>query len=178
MDNFEETKPESNQPESNQPEQAAPFSQEPEVATLVITEDIRSYIYETAKWTKFLSIVGFIFSGLMVIAAFGVGAVMSSVGNELGPGLNMLGKMGGGFFTVLYLVFALFYFYPSLLLFKYANAAKAAILFSDQASLSIAMSKMKSLFKFWGIFTIIIIGFYALAIVIVGIVGAGAALGR
>ncbi|HKG06765.1 MAG TPA: DUF5362 family protein [Pedobacter sp.] len=163
MDNYEEKKPEETSSEETARE------------ALIITEDIRSYIYETAKWTNFLSIIGFILTALMVISAFTVGPIMSSLGSAMGPGGAMLSKLGGGFITVLYLFIALFYFYPSLLMYKYASAGKTAVLYGDQPSLSIAMGKMKSLFKFWGILTIIIIIFYILAIIFMVVAGFGAA---
>jgi len=145
---------------------------EPEV--LIITEDIRSYIYETAKWANFLSIVGFILTALMVLCTFFVGAFMTLMNNAMGDA-NPYAALGAVGLTVMLLFCALIYFYPSLLLFKYANAAKKAVLFADQATLSVAMSKMKSFFKFWGILTVIILAFYGLAFLFGIIAGIGAA---
>ncbi|TDQ06964.1 DUF5362 family protein [Pedobacter metabolipauper] len=165
MENYEETSP----------EEFAPVQKEsPEVPVLVITEDIRSYVYETAKWAKFLAIVGFVFCALIIIAAFSVGAIMGTL-STMTPGMGAFGKMGAGFLTVIYLIFGLLYFYPSLMLFKYANAAKRAILFSDQLSLSEAMGKMKSFFKFYGILMIIVISIYALIFLFAIVAGIGAA---
>lgn len=161
MENFEETKP---------------VQQTNELAPLIVTEDIRSYIYETAKWTKFLSIMGFIFCGFIIIAAFTIPALMSTLGDSMGPG-SAFAKVGGGFLTFIYLLMGLLYFYPSLLLFKYATAAKKAVLFGDQLSLGIAMSKMKSFFKFWGILTIIILALYAIIILFAVVAGIGAGMG-
>ncbi|TDO24847.1 DUF5362 family protein [Pedobacter duraquae] len=146
---------------------------EPENIALVVTEDIRSYIYETAKWSRFLSIVGFILSAIVALAAFGAGAVISSMPDT--PGIGIFKAIGGAGVTILYLLFALMYFYPSLLLYKYAGAAKNAVLYGDQPSLSIAMSKMKSLFKFWGILTIVIIAAYVLLIIFMVALGGFAA---
>jgi len=145
---------------------------EPEV--LIITEDIRSYIYETAKWANFLSIVGFIFTALMVLCTFAVGAFMSLMDNAMGAA-NPYAPLGTAGLTVILLFCALIYFYPSLLLFKYANAAKKAVLFADQATLSVAMSKMKSFFKFWGILMIVALAFYGLVFLFGIIAGIGAA---
>ncbi|TCD00325.1 DUF5362 family protein [Pedobacter psychroterrae] len=145
---------------------------EPEV--LIITEDIRSYIYETAKWANFLSIVGFVFTALMVLCTFGVGAFMSLMNNAMGAA-NPYAALGTAGLTVVLLFCALIYFYPSLLLFKYANAAKKAVLFADQATLSIAMGKMKSFFKFWGILMIVVLAFYGLIFLFGIIAGIGAA---
>ena len=149
--------------------------EEKEQEVLIITEDIRSYIYETAKWCNFLSVVGFVFSAFMVMASFGVGSFMTVMNNTVGPENNPYAALGPGILTVFCLLFALMYFYPSLLLFKYANAAKKAVLFADQPTLSIAMSKMKSFFKFWGILTIVMLSLYALLILFGIIAGISAA---
>lgn len=143
-----------------------------EMQPLIITEDIRSYIYETAKWTKFMSIVGFIVTALMVLIALSVSSVMQSM-SEI-PAYQGLVGLGSGVITVFYLLIALVYFYPSFLMYKFSSAAKVAVFYGSQESLSTAMSKMKSIFKFWGILTIIIIAIYVLMIVGISI-GAGIA---
>lgn len=149
-------------------------NQQPDPVLLTITEDIRSFIYESSKWTKFLAIVGFVFTGFMILLSFSVGAIMSSMNSMVGAQNNPYAAMGTGFLTVLLLVTAAIYFYPSFILFKFSNAAKQAVLYGDQDSLSIAMGKLKSFFKFWGILLIVLLGFYALAIVtaIIGAIGA------
>ncbi|RZM30436.1 MAG: hypothetical protein EOO88_00760 [Pedobacter sp.] len=153
-----------------------PVSQSENVS-LIVTEDVRSYIYETAKWTKFLSIVGFIFSAFMALAAFAIGGLMSSLPDT--PGMGAFRAIGGAGITVVYLLLALMYFYPSLLMYKYSGAAKNAVLYGDQPSLSLAMSKMKSIFKFWGIVTIVFLAIYVLAIVfVIALGGAAASMAR
>ncbi|WP_442590533.1 DUF5362 family protein [Pedobacter sp. AW31-3R] len=158
MDNFDEIKTERDENE--------------EVDALWISEDIRSYIYDTAKWTRFLAIVGFVFSALVAISAFSVDAIFSSIA-AANPG-NPLLQLNPMVLTVMYLLFALVIFYPSFLLFKFSSSANQAVLFADQPSLTVAMNKLKSYFKFWGIMTIIVIGFYVLAIVSVVLLGLSA----
>ncbi|MBB2150815.1 DUF5362 family protein [Pedobacter gandavensis] len=155
MEEFEETKPD-----------------HAEVETLIITEDIRSHIYETAKWAKFLSIVGFVFSVLIVIAALCLPAILAAMS---AMGTNPVVGVATGALSAVYIFFALLYFYPSFMLFKYANTAKKAVLFMDQESLGEAMSKMKSFFKFWGILTITIIALYAVVFLITIVATIGAA---
>ena len=149
-------------------DQQEEFDQEEQ---LVITEDIRSYIYESARWTKFLAVVGFVFSAFTVMGAFGAGAFLSQVA-AVQPG-NPLVQMGGGAVTVLFLVFALLYFYPSLLLYSYSSAAKAAVLYANQEGLNIAMGKLKSFFKFWGILMMVLIAFYVMLILFGSLLGVG-----
>jgi len=136
------------------------LEQSPQEVKLVVTEEMRSYIYEISKWARFLSIIGFILSAFLIIGSFGIGAALTanpSMVAQLGP-LAGAGAIG---VTIVYLVLALMYFYPSLLLFRFSNKGKQGVLYGDQESLDAAMMNMKSLFKFWGIFTIVImIGYF------------------
>lgn len=158
MDDFEEVKP--------------AIQQEEEVEALWISEDVRSYLYETAKWTKFLSIVGFVLSALTAITAFGASAVLSTLAT-VSPDNPML-KIGSAALTIIYLLGALLQFYPSFLLYKFSTEANQAVLFGDQASLSVAMGKLKSFFKFWGILTLLFIGFYILMLLFMVVMGVSA----
>jgi hypothetical protein len=135
-----------------------------EQTTLVVSEEMRSYIYEIAKWAGFLAIVGFVFTGIMIISAFTIGAAMNT-SPEIMLMAGPLGKFGGIFFTVICLVYAFAVFYPSLLMFKYSTKAKHGILYGEQSNLNDALSKLKSLFKYWGILTIIFVSLYILLII-------------
>jgi len=159
MADFEETKPD--------------LQQEDEEEALWISEDVRSYIYETAKWTKFLSIVGFIFAILTALTAFGASAFLTSIA-AVSPD-NPLLKVGAAGITILYLLLAVVQFYPSFQLYKFSTAANQAILFGEQSSLSVAMSKLKSFFKFWGILTIAFLAFYIMATIFVVVAGVAVA---
>jgi hypothetical protein len=56
------------------------------------------FLKETAKWANFLAIMGFIGIGLIVILAFFMGAVLSSL-----PNANLL-PITGPIMTVVYLL--------------------------------------------------------------------------
>jgi len=169
MENFEETEETNALPENETP------VEQPEIK-LIVTEDIRSYLYDMAKWTKFLGIFGFVISALLVMCAFGATAFIAFL-SKYSPGTQM-GSLGAGFIMVYFIFLALLYFYPSLMLFKHATAAQKAVLFGDQLSLSASMSNLKSFFKFWGILLIVLIAMYVLIFVFAGIAGiAGTAIG-
>lgn len=131
---------------------------------LIVSEDMRSYIYDMTKWTSFLAIVGFVLTGLMVLTAFTIGPAISTDAKlAAAMAASSLSPMG---ITLFCLVFAFAIFYPSLLLYKYTAKAKLGVLYGEQASLNEAFGKMKSLFKYWGIITLIGIVFYILLIVL------------
>ncbi|MDQ7947297.1 MAG: DUF5362 family protein [Pedobacter sp.] len=138
-------------------------SGQPLQTQLVVTEEMRSYLYDMARWSSFLAIVGFVFAGITIVGAFTIGAAMET-NPQLAQMLGEFGALGKIIFTVFNLVVAFAIFYPSLLLFKYAAHAKVGVLYGEQANLNEAFSKLKSLFSFWGILTIICIGLYFLMI--------------
>ena len=124
-----------------------------DMPTLMVTEDMRSYIYDTTKWTNFLAIFGFVVSGFLILTAFTIGPAMST-DPKLAAAMNASG-LNPLVLTIFCLIFAFAVFYPSLLLFKYTTKAKLGVLYGEQASLDEAFSKIKSLFKYWGIITLI-----------------------
>ena len=131
---------------------------------LIVSEDMRSYIYDSAKWANFLAVVGFVIAGFLVLASFTIGSAMRTdpklAAAMAASAISPLGV------TIFCLVCAFSVFYPSLLLFKYAAQAKIGILYGEQSNLDEALGKMKSLFKFWGIITIVFLSLYILFIVI------------
>lgn len=124
---------------------------------LIVTEEMRSYIYDLAKWANFLAIVGFVIASFMLLAALTVGTAMNT-SPEIKAMMGALGNIGSTAITIVFIAYGLFIFYPSVLLFKYARKAKLGVLYGEQENLNEAFSALKSLFRFWGIMVIILIG--------------------
>ncbi|WP_293313453.1 hypothetical protein [Pedobacter sp. UBA5917] len=138
----------------------------PQEVKLIVTEEMRSYFYDMSKWARFLSVVGFVVSAFLTLSSFGIGAAISAnpaMLNQLGP----LGAIGATGFTIFYLLLALLFFYPSLLLLRFSAKGRHGILFGDQENFNDAIYHVKSLFKFWGVLTIVLIASYFLLIIAV-----------
>lgn len=131
---------------------------------LQIDQQSISYLSETAKWAKFLSIMGFIGCGLMLIFALFAGTLMATF-SQMGS-YSAGNAMGGAALSLIYLAIALLYFFPCLYLFKFANKMQFAVRNNDQTTLNTSLRNLKGLFKFLGILTIVIMSVYVLAIVI------------
>lgn len=141
-------------------EQTTTAGEQENAPQLIVTENMRSYLYDMAGWAKFLGILGFVFSGLMAIMALGMGAMFTTISKI--PGMEMYSTLGGGVFTFVFFLYALLFLYPSLMLFSYAVKTKQGVLYADQLSLETGIRKLKSFFKFYGILAIIFIVLYAL----------------
>ncbi len=136
---------------------------------LVIDWRSKEFLKETAKWTKFLAILGFVGIGLMVLGSlvmlFAPSSLMSNGDFPFG------GKI---FMMLLYLAFAVLYYFPISYLYQFSENTKKAIENNDNNAIRDAFEFLKSQYKFMGILTIILLSFYAIMIFI-GRIGAGAA---
>ncbi|QNA42727.1 DUF5362 family protein [Lacibacter sediminis] len=131
---------------------------------LEVEELSTRFLSETAKWGKFLSIVGFIFIGLIVILAIFAGTLL---GTMAGFGGNAM--LAGGmsiFITILYLAIAALYFFPCLYMFRFSTRMKRALAENNQELLNSSFENLKSCFKFMGIMTIVFISIYVLAFLV------------
>ncbi len=136
---------------------------------LVIDWRSKEFLKETAKWTKFLAILGFVGIGLMVLGSlvmlFAPSSLMSNGDFPFG------GKI---FMMLLYLAFAVLYYFPISYLYQFSENTKKAIENNDNNAIRDAFEFLKSHYKFMGILTIILLAFYAI-IIFIGLIGAGAA---
>lgn len=128
-------------------------------SNLKISETATTYLSETGKWTKFLSIIGFIFIGLIVIMGLFASSMMSLMsGGQMGFIPAGMGFLFGG----IYILMGLLYFFPTWYLFKFSQKVKLALSTNSNDELNTALSNQKSFYKFWGILMIIFIGIYVL----------------
>ena len=139
------------------------YNNENSGSVISIPQESIYFFKETAKWTKLLAILGFVFIGFMVLAAFTMGTLMTAFGGEesLFPFQGIL--MGG-----VYLFLALLYYFPVMYLYKFSVKIKKAFITMDSVSFNSAIGNLKSHYKFIGVLTVIMLVFYA--IVLLGVV--------
>jgi small-conductance mechanosensitive channel len=137
---------------------------------LQIDLNSHGFLREVAKWAYFLSIIGYIFIALFVVFAVFAGTIFSSLG-AMGGGMSM---MPGTLLTVMYLLFAVLYFFPVHYLNKFASNMKSALGHNNNEALTTSFEYLKSHYKFIGILMIVMLSIYAL-VFIFAIVGGIAA---
>lgn len=141
---------------------------------LQITATAQTFLREAARWGKFLSIIGFVFSGILAIAAFFAPSLYSNVSafSELSESV----KTSLNFIIIVfYLGFAILLFFPCFYLHKFSTKIDSALDHVHQENFEEAFKNLKSLFKFYGIVTVIILSIYVLVFIIAML---GAAMNR
>lgn len=120
------------------------------------------YIKETARWAKFIAIIGFIGVGFLVLLALFMGYFLPTLNQT--EGLNQLPSFMGPFLSLIYIAIAALYFVPVLYLFKFSAKTLKAIELMDEVGLENGFNNLRRHFKFIGILVIIMVAFYVLAI--------------
>lgn len=127
---------------------------------LIVDQDIKGYLLEVAKWAKFLSIIGFVGLGLMIIGCLSF-MMMSNSFSRMGGGAS---SMPMGLFGFIYLAIAFIYFFPILYLYKAALGMKTGINSDNQEVFKSGIENLKSHYKFIGIMMIVVLSIYVLMI--------------
>lgn len=134
-----------------------------------IDNEIRNYLTETVKWGKFLAIMGYIGTGFLILAGL-VMLVAGTAFSKLTENVFPAGVLG-----LVYIAIGVAYFFPARYLYNFSAKTKEGLLTDNQEAMTAGFSNLKSIFKFMGILTIVILGLYALILVgaiIAGIIAA------
>lgn len=126
------------------------------------------WLYDAARWAKFIAIVAFIGLGLLVIVGFVIGPAINALNNEFESAPL---PFPGTLFGVIYLVVSLIYFFPFLFLYQFANGVTIAYKTNDEEKLNASLVYIKKHFNYIGVLLIILLSLYAL-LFIIGILGA------
>lgn len=131
-------------------------------AELQIDSVAYSYLSEAAKWGKFLSILGFIFTGFFVIIALFAGTLLNRATAYGGGGGAII---GGSVLTIIYLIAAAINLFISLFLYRFSVKMKVALYSNDQGLLNNSFLNLKNLYKMIGIIAIIYLSLIAIILV-------------
>jgi len=118
---------------------------------------VKSTFLEMARWTKFLSILGFIALGLMLVGGFFVGIALSKMASG-----NALAGVGTTGIIMIYIVIAAINFYPVYALMKYSTCMKSALNTNNKLKFNEAVHYLKNFFKYFGILAVIVLCLYGL----------------
>jgi len=135
---------------------------------IMITEQSKTILRSIAKWTKFLSILGFFFVGLSVLFLISAGVMITLTNNYMEsasaypyhPGMFQLP------FAIGYFIVLLIYFVPLYFLYKFSTNTQRALKDNDTEVLNNGLDFLKKHYMFLGIMAIIMVAFYLIVFLI------------
>lgn len=133
-----------------------------ELEELKLTTNAKHFLRETAKWCFFLSILGFIGIGFLVLLAIFSTTIFNTM-QQVQP--QLYPENLGVILAVVYLISAILSFFPVYYLLQFSNKLKRALQSKNDVVLEKAFEMLKSHYKFIGVFTIITLSLYVLVII-------------
>ncbi len=127
-----------------------------------------NYLNTTQNWTHFLSIVGFAFCGLLALFALFFSTIISAL-SEFSSEFTSSSPIPIGatsFVSVFYLLIAVICFILYLYLYRFSVRLKSALNNSDGILLEAGLKHFKSYWQLTGILTIVVLGFYFIAVLL------------
>ncbi|MEO6584374.1 MAG: DUF5362 family protein [Ferruginibacter sp.] len=129
---------------------------------LQIDEISYQHLNETAKWAKFISILGFILSAFILLVGIFSASFLSMM-KDTAPISPMLST---GVLTIVYAIFATINGLLSLFLFKFSVKMKTALMTNDQGTLNESFLNLKYLYRMVGIIMIAYLAIIVLSMVV------------
>ena len=120
-----------------------------------ISDTSKVNLKETGQWSMFLSILGFVMIGLLVLAGFFAGSFISRIGGSETPM-----PFPGYVFGLIYVIGGAIYFPPIYFLYMFSANMKKAITASNQSALDIAFQNLKNHYRYIGILTVVFLAIY------------------
>jgi preprotein translocase subunit SecG len=140
---------------------------------LNLDHNSKTHLAEAAKWARFLSIVGLIMCGLVLLRILITGATVSTMGySRYDSDLRVDDSLAvtAVIITVVVIVLAMI---PYIFLYRFASKMRAALASNDQETLNGSFQNLKVMFRYIGIFTIIFLSIMILLLLIGLASGAG-----
>jgi len=149
------------------------FGSSSQTTTEAVPAEAISQLQRTKPWTRVIGVVTWLVVGLMVLGGAGF-AVFALAGlASANTGAAEKGMMVG--MAIAYVVMGFLYIYPAIKIWSYGSAIRNLMNSRSPEDLVKALDQQRSLWKFAGILTIILIIVYAVAII--AMIGLGVAAG-
>lgn len=154
------------------------YSYSQEAVSAAVVDQLK----RTRGWVLFFSVLMWIgaiflvFGGLMMIGMGIFAGAAGGFGKEISQEFAAMGGMAA--IGVVYLVLAIFYFYPAIKLGKFAARIRDLASAPSERNLVAALNEQRAFWKYVGIMMIVFFVLYFVAIIVgiaIGVMGAAAA---
>jgi len=139
----------------------------PQNEPVIINREITGFLKETCKWGKFLAIIGYIGIGILLLA----GLFLITGSDELA--LEEYNNVPTNILGIVYLVIAFLYYFPVNYLYRFSAETRKGIDENNEERITLGFKNLKSIFHFMGILTIVMLGIYGLALLVMIAAGIG-----
>lgn len=135
----------------------------PENKKMEIGPEILEILNSTRKWTTFLSVLGFIFLGLLIVAGLAASLFLTTFKTrEANLGIPESVAI------ITFIVFGAIYFFPVFFLFRFSRNTRDGIQKLDHFKLIKGFNNLRLYFTYIGIMVIVVLTIYVVALLAAG----------
>jgi hypothetical protein len=136
---------------------------EPEIKKIEISQETVKNLNTLRKWTMFLSVLGFIFFGLIITLGLLTGTFLTAFSNS-----DKTTGIPDAILVAAFAGFAMINFFPILFLFRFSKHISNAVSTLNSREMHIAIKYLKRFFVYIGIILIAVIALYVASIILEG----------
>jgi len=125
------------------------------------------FLMTSAKWGKFLAILGFISLGFLLLAGLSMGLLFNLMESRSSAFAGTAMLISPKWLAVIYILISVISFVPVYFLNSFSNRVTRSVRNNDTESMTSAFRQLKNLFVFLGIYTIAMIAVYIIVIIVV-----------
>ena len=134
-----------------------------EIKTIEVDQRTLGILKTTGKWTMFLSIIGFIFIGIMFVIGVMTGTFLSVFYSA-----NKGSEVSEYLILAIFFMLAVIFLFPVIFLFRFSKHAAKTVQKSDNQELYKAIKNLKLYFGYIGVLIIISLMLYVIVLIIAG----------
>lgn len=128
-----------------------------------IGSEILNNLNSTRKWTTFLSVLGFIFLGLLIVAGLTTSLFLTTFKTqEANLGIPESAMI------IIFVVVGAIYFFPVFFLFRFSRKTRDAIQNLDSKKLLKGLNNLRLYFMYIGVMVIVVLSIYVVALIAAG----------
>ncbi|MCD6091885.1 MAG: hypothetical protein J7J72_10320 [Bacteroidales bacterium] len=126
---------------------------------LTLSKTSLNWVYDAARWARFISILGFILLTFLVIVGIFIGPILSMLNDKMDIA-SSTATLSGGLIAAIYIAIAVIYFFPIFYLFQFSHGFIKAYKAENEESLNNSFRFLKKHYTFIGIMLIVVIVLY------------------
>lgn len=135
-----------------------------------LTPMAENFLMAATRWAKFLSVLGFILSGFILILALAFGTIISALG-AMGGSSAVAAGVPAALGTIVYLIVSVIYFFIAYFMYNFASKTQKALTSRQEQLMEDGMKSIRNYFQIIGIMAIIGLALFVV-IILVGIIAA------
>ncbi len=137
-----------------------------DIFKLEIDQDARNNFIDMARWTKFLSVFGFVILGLLMAMGLFFGLYINKFAEMYGSAspVAALGMIGPIVIILMFVLVISIYIYPIYALLKFSSGIRNAMISENKELFNRSVKHLRNMFRYMGIVLIISLGLYGIQI--------------